>query len=604
MATAFPTRRDHGLDAEAQAQAFARFDALTILNPFLRDGNKEIYYLGLATCGVSVLAILGWGRLNGLTRGLFAAGIPILLLSSTLFNPIYETAPLHAFMRPDRFLSFAGFILVLAAVAWVASLWKGGWPAKLLAIGIVLALGIDALPSRGLIFVLPGPDDLLAISLTINASPGWRVAAADLSKLGSQAPYVFDIVTEREQTFGWAYQGAAMSSRLSTVNFGLTSGYGAYAVHFLDEMGANYVVRLNDAEIDESFDDALLKRGFSVIQETPRIELYYREGSPRALILHDRILGIGQGAQLLELAFPHISNGASQRIDDYDLAFLQRFPTLFLSGFSWNHKAVAEQRVRDYVESGGKVVIDLTAVPVNPFSQRAEFLGAYGEPVSLYKALGVTYGADKIQLGAFSEDYIPWIGSVPQKIDEALATFDYLGQDANLVATKDIGTGTVVFVGANLPFHAVLTQDSAAIGILEGLLGIEANVFPPSDRLPLTDYVAGADGYRFTYDGAANQPLMVPVGHYNGTVVRVDGHEVESQPLQGLVYFIAPAGVHDVTISVERTGVHAVGLFVTFMALLVLALPIYWRPFRRQGVRLLHRGRAIVAPGLGGEELS
>jgi hypothetical protein len=270
VATAFPTRRDHGFDAEAQAQAFARFDALTILSPFLRDGKKEIYYLGLATCGVSVLAFFGWGRLNGLTRGLFAAGISILLLSSTLFNPVYETAPLHAFMRPDRFLSFSGVILVLAAVAWVASLWKGGWPVKLLAIGIVRALGIDALPSRGLIFVLPGPDDLLAISLTINASPGWRVAAADLSKLGSQAPYVFDIVTEREQTFGWAYQGADMSSRLSTVNFGLTSGYGAYAVHFLDEMGANYVVRLNDAEIDESFDDALLKRGFSVIQETLR----------------------------------------------------------------------------------------------------------------------------------------------------------------------------------------------------------------------------------------------------------------------------------------------------------------------------------------------
>jgi uncharacterized membrane protein len=582
-----------GVDAEAQAQAFARFDALTILNPLLRDGNKEIFYLGLATVGVTALAVFAWGRLDGLTRGLFAAGIPILLLSSTLFNPIYETAPLHALMRPDRFMSFAGFILVLAAVSWAGRLWRGGRGAKLLAVGMVLALGVDALPSRGLVFARPGPEDLIAISETIAENPGWRVAAADLSKLGSQAPYFFDVVAEKEQTFGWAYQGAAMSARLSTVNFGMAEGYGAYAVHFLDEMGADYVVRLDDAAIGESFDQSLFDRGFTVIQETPRLQLYYREGGPRGLVLRGRILGIGQGAQMLQLAFPHISNGASQRVDDYSLEFLQRFPTLFLSGFSWNHKGVAEELIADYVSGGGKVIVDFTAVPVDPFSQRPEFLGAYGEPVSLYKALQVQQGTDVMRLKAFDEEYTPWIGFVPQKIDQPIATFDYLGQSAILVGTKEVGTGSVLFVGANLPFHAVITQDPVATGILEELLGIEANVFPATAHVPLTNYDAGATGYTFTYETARAEPLMVPIGHYNGTVVTVDGQEVESDALQGLVYFLAPAGTHDVTISVRRTAVHVWGFVVTLLALLGLAAPAYMG--RLGGLRARLQARRLGA---------
>ena len=164
-----------------------------------------------------------------------------------------------------------------------------------------------------------------------------------LQPLGLQASYLFSAAGEREQVYGWAYQGSGVAPLLASINFAMEKGHSAYAVDRLEELGTDYVVRMKGIPIDPSFDALLRERGYGVMKDTQRLTLYYRPLGPRAFVPHYAALGIDKGADSLSLLFPQMAIGSSPRIDDYPFELLEEFPTLYLGGFAWKDKADAER---------------------------------------------------------------------------------------------------------------------------------------------------------------------------------------------------------------------------------------------------------------------
>lgn len=558
------------LDTVAAGEALASFSPTFSLNPFLRLENKEAYYLGLSLLAGVVLALLNWKRLDPQNRGLVFVALVVLAVSSTIFNPIYRSLPFHELMWPIRFMTFAGFILLIAVLWWSRQLLEGSMKSKLAALVIVVALIADAWPSQSLIFVRPASGELAAVVQSVRELPGWRVATLDASRLGSRASYLFSSVGDREQVYGWAYQGSQIAPLLASVNYALTKGYTDYAVDRLGKMGTDYVVLLKDAPIDPSLDHVLKQRRYRVVEESKNLVLYHRAGEPRAFVPQFVVLGIGEGTRYLAMLFPEILVASSPRIDDYNLEDLQRFRTLVLAGFSWKNKRNAEELIRAYVEGGGNAIVDLTGVPEDTLSRWSKFLGVYGEPLSLDQPPILLKDGAGLTLRPFDQAYAPWSTFTPQGLAASTVTLSYLTQEATAVGYINIEGGRVWFLGMNLAFHTLLTHDPVGVSLLEEVLRLDAGAVPMRETVPMRNYTAGSEGYSFDLTLDGESVLMIPVARHDGTTVTVDDRRVDPKSFGDMTYIDVPKGRHTVGLGFEPTGVYRLGYAGTAVAALII----------------------------------
>ncbi|MBI2939507.1 MAG: hypothetical protein HYY04_03645 [Chloroflexi bacterium] len=470
-------------------------------------------------------------------------------------------------------------------------------------------LAIDFQPSLALVYGRPPRPEVVAVAEQLRERSGWRVAIADLSRLGSAPSYLFSAVSGREQVFGWAYQGTTTAPTLASINYALSRGFPVYAVDRLDLLGADDVIVLRDPAIPESFRAELEQRGYAPNWSLADLDLYHRDGGPRAFALQLGVLGIGEGTQNLAYLFPDVAVGSSSAVDDYDLAFLRQFRAIVLSRFDWRRRADAEQLIADYVALGGTVVVDLTGAPDDVLARQPKFLGVYAEPLTLYASPTLRRGDERLTLHPFAQGYRPWNTHTPQGLDRVDVTYSHFGAglDGVVVGSRRVGPARVTFVGMNLIFHALTTGDPTAIAILADALGMRPEVPLRRQVVPLRDYQASQSGYRFHYELATPADLLIPVAHHSGTIVQIDGQPIASRSASRLVLMAAPAGSHLVEISTRPTAIHQAGLLVTLIgALVLLAFLMRPRATGRGGDGARRRARSLalsltaaIALGLG-----
>ncbi|MCI0438812.1 MAG: hypothetical protein L0177_06730, partial [Chloroflexi bacterium] len=279
------------LNVEAASEALASFPLSVSLNPALRWSDIEIFYLGASFLLVLGLAAFYWRRLNALLRSLLVVGLVTGLISSTLVNSIYNTLPFHQLFWPLRFTPFFGFILILSTVALFSYLWKTSGArrrsaGRFLAVGLTLVMLVDFWQSTPLAHTREAPSEVMHVAQMLGDTPGWRVATADLSLLGSSPSYLFSQVGGREQVYGWAYQGAATAPLLAQVNLAIEKGYAAYAVDRLELLGTDDVVALNTLpqspyQVSPEFRAALAGAGYARSYDGDRMDVYHKAGAPR-----------------------------------------------------------------------------------------------------------------------------------------------------------------------------------------------------------------------------------------------------------------------------------------------------------------------------------
>jgi uncharacterized membrane protein len=368
------------LDSSAMTEALAVFPLTDYLNPGLRNGNPEAVYIGLALLALSVASLWVYREYRGYTTALTFTGCFGVLITTSGFNQFFNALPLHNLLWPLRFLGIASFVLLLALM-WSLHGWKNISPAVVFTVVAILA--IDGSGSFFLIGLRPVDPDVDQISQRLSLTNGWREATLDLSRLGSGPSLSFSTVGDREQLFGWAYQGARTAKTVAALNEAIELGFPEYLLDRLDIFGTDDVVLLNELPNAEQIADGLQQEGYLKVCSGQRVDLYHREGHPRALVADWETLGIGHGAQNLAYLFPNLILGTSTGVDDYDLEYLLGYKTILLSGFDWHDRGKAERLVEQVARNNVRVIIDLTGVKADPFARIPKFLNVWGEQAIL-----------------------------------------------------------------------------------------------------------------------------------------------------------------------------------------------------------------------------
>lgn len=539
------------------------------LNPLQRTENIETPYVGLALIVTVLLSIaLPWVR----NRWVVVAGVSGLILSilaTPQLNHLFTALPLSSLLWPVRFHGIASLFLLFAFVASLQKWWAKTPILAVLLAGLVL---IDSGVSLRLIFLRPLDPSLAAIGQEMAESPGWREATLDESRLGSAPSWIFSNRSQREQVFGWGYQGARTAHNVASLNDALVTGSTGYLLDRLALYGVDDVVALDALINNTSFRAEAVAQGFKQVTSDNGVTYFHRDGYPRAVVAGWNTLGIGRSALNYAFLFPQVITGDSPYIDEYTVEELSQYQKVILSGFAWHDREKAESLVRQLAEKGVVVFVDLTLTQSDPVSQLPRFLDVWGETVILppepIQASGWTR---PVKLAAFGSATELWHTHVLQNLQNEVVTFDFLGKDAVLAGYNPYGKGKVWFIGANLVYHALTEEDGEAVTFLAELLELAPGTANRVESVRLQDYRAGSQGYSFSYHLEDPQTLLVPVARLDGTLLQIDGKTIEIRSLENLVLFDAPAGSHRVTITYRPPPIFFAGAILSGLSAAGLA---------------------------------
>lgn len=563
------------LDNAAASEAIAQFPLSVTFNPGLRATNHEIFYVGLSVLIATLISWPVWSRLDPWVKSMVPVTIVMMLIGSTLIVEIWRALPAHQLFWPLRFMSFASLLLILNSLIVASKLFQVSispqfrWM-RFAAIAIPLIMLADFQPSTALIRTREIPDDVASVSAELKDLDGWRVATADLSRLGSAPAMLFTTEGEREQIFGWAFQGSITAALLARVNQSMDQGHLEYTISRLERLGTDDVVHLPQADIDSDLRPTLEENGFEIVHTSGRLTLFHKDGAPRAVDIPLKVFGIGTGSNNISLLFPEVTIGTSPNIEDYDSEFLEIFDVIVLSRFTFGSRGRAEEIVIDLATQGKTIVVDLTSAPLDTLSREPKFLGVYGEPVLQISQARTVIDGVISPLLPFTQEFGTWRSVTPQGADEVLIPFEYIAAQGTALSRNVYGDGQVMFVGLNLMFHAAVTDDPLAIRILETILGIDAKQ-PSGDRsIPLDNYVASEDGWRFDITLPEEQWVLLPMGLHAGTSVEANDEPVDIVGVESLTLAKLPAGTSSVHIKSDQTSINTIGKAATVLGLLAV----------------------------------
>jgi hypothetical protein len=179
-------------------------------------------------------------------------------------------------------------------------------------------------------------------------------------------------------------------------------------------------------------------------------------------------------------------------------------------------------------------------------------------------------------------DYTVWKTHLPQGLQYETLQFQYVGAQSAVVGYIKVHSQPIWFVGLNLPYHAFLTNDTAAASILAGLFNLPLGQSAFHEQILMKNYTYGPNGYGFRYELDEPRLLVAPFAAHDGIEVRVDGNPVPPRAYEQLLAFQAPEGRHTVNIHFRPTLVHGLGWLVsgaawTFLLVVYLlpTLPIH-----------------------------
>ncbi|MCH9010647.1 MAG: hypothetical protein IIC21_08495, partial [Chloroflexi bacterium] len=280
------------LNTAAASEALVGIPLQVSLNPAARWSDLESYYLGASIILALALVAMYWRRADAVLKALAITSLALVALSSTMLNVVYKVVPFHELFWPIRFMSVSGLMLIVVTIAVLSLVWRASGPGKeslgrFVAAGLIVIVLLDFWQSTPLVMTREAPPEVSEVARLLRESPGWRVATVDLSLLGSSPSYLFTVVGGREQVYGWAYQGAVTSPAIARVNDAIEEGFSTYALDRLQRMGSDDVVVLKTLpqsiyKVSPEFRTALPNAGYDLTYSGDRIELYQRQGGPRA----------------------------------------------------------------------------------------------------------------------------------------------------------------------------------------------------------------------------------------------------------------------------------------------------------------------------------
>jgi len=453
------------------------------LNPLLRDAGKyELFYFGLS---ILALSVIGLFLADNKSRIGFYTVIIVFCGTTTAFVPFLEKLPMNQVFWMTRFTPIVYAIFLLSLLEWK----KCRRYAMILVLSVIV---LDCIPSADLQRYYTQIPSVLKYTLSdAKKITDQRISLMDLSAYGPYPSYGIPAEEPRTQyTFGWAWQAAAIANNIVMINTALEKGYYYYMFDRSIELGDDTVLVRKDLikkakKTLNSLIEAASASGYSLFRETNHTYIFHKD-TPKSFGVKTDYAGlaIGRNAKTITLMYPSFEEGDRQILTDYSLNELIRYKTIYLSGFRYNDRKKAEDLLTQAANRGVKIIIDMNQIPVDPITSRMTFFGVTAQSITFsVRYPELMYRSEIYNAVPFKEEYSTWNTVYLENVKHILGYSWF--QNKRLVFIGSGDTKNIYFMGYNLLYHALETNDQAIMALMSDLLQIEPNQLPVREIVPL-----------------------------------------------------------------------------------------------------------------------
>lgn len=455
------------------------------LNPFLRlQGHVDYYYYGLSVLVISIVGILMAGKKS---RPGFLTPVIIFLGTTTALLPFMQKLPLNQLLWMMRMTPIAYALFLIGLLEWKNC-------RRYIILIVLCLLIIDSIPSDNLPKYFSQISNQLGYSLNdAKAVTNQRIALMDNSSFGAYPSYELTANEPKVQyAYGWSWQGAATSQNIMLLNTAMEKGYFIYLFDRCLEMGNDTVLvaksmipPLNRPKADvDSLIKGAAESGYKLYKETNYVYIFHKE-TPPAFGVRTQYIGFAIGISAVEVSlfYPGFEAATETYIDSYTIEELSKYQVIYLSGFFYKNRNVAESMVRELADRGVRIVIDMNRIPVNELTNRMTFLDVTAQPISFSGSFPPLMCGDKIyQSLPFRKEYKTWNTVYLENFKNAIGYSWFNNKKINFFG--DNGYKNIYFMGFNLFFHATETDDPQVTELMNVIFG------QTTDHLPKREAVA------------------------------------------------------------------------------------------------------------------
>lgn len=463
------------------------------LNPLPHiQSNLGAFYIGLS---VFVICIVGLVMGSKKVRPAFITALILFICTSTSVYEIFLHLPFSQFLWMIRFVPIALGIAMMGILLW-------DHLRKWVSILFCIMLLLDVLPSFQFLMKFKYQDanytmqysENLALSEGLIDGKSFtkqRLAVMELSGYGAFAPYyVAGVAPKTTYTFGAGWEGAGTSENIVALNTALEYGHYAFVFDRQLELGSDTIVfpiaylRKGKQDI-EALSKAGEQAGYKKVLENEKNVIFqYPVTSTFGIKQSYPYLAIGGGASNISLLFPEFDCGDSTQIDTYTFEELSKYKKLYLTDFTYENREAAEALLVKLSESGVEVYIDMNKIPVDPNTRKQELLGVSTQSIQFSDRFpDMNYLDEVYRTQLFDQSETTWnavslsgLDNVSGSIEKDNKNFTFAGTSKN---------DNLHFLGFNIVYHTVLTNDEQVYTILEDIFNIERNSLIKREIIPL-----------------------------------------------------------------------------------------------------------------------
>ncbi len=465
-------------------------DLLTMINPLNRLGEGgDVFYFGLAAAIIAIFGIcFGYRK----TKAGFIIAIAMLALSVDVIYKFMLKIPYWDNVLMLKFTSVALCFVLMSFLQWDSL-------KKPFVVIFAILLAIDIIPSYGLIYANPGAEkadeQVKELEKSFLLDEARVITNQRLCYIGEnqsdfeKAFFASDTAEKIDLIYDSKNIPSEEAANIKRLIKALSGGNYLYLFDRTLQLGCDTVL-VNVQGMDEAalkkLDDGAKASGYDLYFANSDYRLYDLLGIEYehwGVTSEFNAIAIGDEADYITMLYPTIKDSSSDNLNDYSFEELKNYDLIYLAGFEYDSKSLAEELVLKLSESGVKIVISADGVPAETINDKRVFLGSLFKKVTfedgfpkLLTNSGSFYQSEVLNIDSWSGVYIVGLMEIEAKVEQMgseLAVCGYLKNENILV------------IGADLPRYLAHTKDAGIEKYFASLLNIKQNALPLENITPI-----------------------------------------------------------------------------------------------------------------------
>jgi len=475
-----------GMDSSANSEVMQSLSTpvTTSLNPMIRtQGIFDYFYFGLS---VFIIAITGLFLGEKKSHPGFYTALVIYFGTTTAMVTFLEKIPLNQVLWMTRFTPIVYAVFLLSLLEWRKC-------RRYAVIIIALVIILDCIPSVDLErYHSQMPTEIYYTLDSTKKMTKQRVSLLDVSVFDSYPSFMFSAEDPKTQyTFGWAWQGATTSHNIVMINTALEKGYYYYLFDRSLELGDDTVVVRKELieKAKKTLDElvtAAQASGYELKEETNYTYIFHCN-TPKTFGVATKFegLSIGVSANMMSFEYPTFEEGKSENLSDYTFEELSKYKIIYLSGFTYDDRESVQNLLIRTANAGVKIIIDMNRIPVDPLTSRMSFFDITAQSICFTNRYPELMYKNKVYDALpFKQEYSTWNTYYLENVDHMIGYSWFQNKKLPFLATSD--NPNIIFMGFNLLFHAMETNDQSILSLMSDFLKLEPTQLPERKVVPLT----------------------------------------------------------------------------------------------------------------------